>query len=248
MASILPLQKKFVKMIEKIIGQFIWPWSGKLLRVSLQDVLNTRGNGGLGLVCISSMGKSLQLSQFLRLMKNGDDKTVSHVLYWVGDILDEFLPPVHHVRCRQNVPFYFESLAHLLVGAKLSGVITPANWYCMSNKKLYNYLTANFLPTKVACEAGSTLLETWRKLNLFCISSPAREMVYLLIHNKLPIQERLFRVGLASDPYCDFCLNSGEAIFCDREHFFCCCDRVSPVWEVIRKILLDLLPMYVQAF
>ena len=210
--------------------------------MSLSDLVNTRENGGLGLVCISSMGKSLQLRQFLRLMKNGDDKTVGHVLYWMGDILDDFLPPVHQVRCRQNVPYYFESIAHLIVGAKLCGVITSSNWYGMSNKKLYNYLTANFLPTKVAREAGSTLLETWRKLNLFCISSPAREMVYLLIHNKLPTQDRLFRVGLASDPYCDYCLALGEALFCDREHFFCSCDRVSPVWEVIRNILIDMLP------
>ena len=54
----------------------------------------------------------------------------------------------------------------------------------------------------------------------------------------MPVRERLFRIGLANDPYCEFC--PGGAI-CDVKHFFCSCSRVAQVWGWVRGRLVDLL-------
>ena len=70
-------------------------------------------------------------------------------------------------------------------------------------------------------------------MNLPVISSPAREVLYLAVHNKLPVGERLFRVGLITDPYCSHCLNLQGATVQNVEHFFSSCDNVLATWTGI---------------
>lgn len=59
----------------------------------------------------------------------------------------------------------------------------------------------------------------------------------MLLHNKLPTKERLFRIGMHNDPYCQFCVN---AVVSDTEHFFCSCDRVADVWDWVRRKLTNM--------
>ena len=85
----------------------------------------------------------------------------------------------------------------------------------------------------------------WRKLNLPAIPSTAREVVYLAVHNKLPVRERLFRVGLVGDPYCSSCLEERGAMFGDLEHYFCTCEKVESIWQELRNILCACLDLSV---
>ena len=87
---------------------------------------------------------------------------------------------------------------------------------------------------KVEQEAGFSYKEVWRRVSCSVLTPSARDSLYLLIHNKLPVRERLFRIGLAVDPYCEVCLS---AEVCDIEHFFCSCCRVSQVWQEVRAML-----------
>ena len=68
-ASILPMQKCIIRKIEHSIGKFLWPWSGRVLRVALKDVMNRRENGGLGLVCawVYILDKNPYISNFRTL-------------------------------------------------------------------------------------------------------------------------------------------------------------------------------------
>ena len=70
LASILPISKTMVHKFESLSGNFIWKASGWLLRVSMEEIKNSPENGGLGMVCVDSMCRSLQLTQFLRLLKS----------------------------------------------------------------------------------------------------------------------------------------------------------------------------------
>ena len=233
----------FHTKIEQSIGKFLWPWSGKVLRVSIKDVMNRRENGGLGLVCIAFQSKSLLLSQLLRLIRDGDDKTLNHMFFWIGDVLNDLVPSVSQPFHFHKIPFFYETLAHIVVEAKLSGTVSLGNWRLVTNKMLYRNYVSTLPLTKIEQDSEVSLSETWMKINLFSKSSAARETVYLLIHNKLATKERLFRVGLVNDPYCESCLNDSGARICDRAHFFCTCMRVCEVWTDIRRILLALLPV-----
>ena len=69
-ASILPIRSFMIKKFEKEMGKFIWNASGKVLRVSLDEMRNPPERGGLAVPCILSMSKSLLLSQLLRLLRS----------------------------------------------------------------------------------------------------------------------------------------------------------------------------------
>ena len=44
-----------------------------------------------------------------------------------------------------------------------------------------------------------------------------QETSFLLVHDKLPVKERIYRIGLSRDPYCDFC---DAAVVQDTLHAF----------------------------
>ena len=64
--------------------------------------------------------------------------------------------------------------------------------------------------------------------------------MYLLLHNKLTVRERLFRIQSVNDPYCVNCMDDAGAIICDREHYFCQCVIVEEVWQTLKEVLRTL--------
>merc|ERR1712121_465876 len=62
-------------------------------------------------------------------------------------------------------------------------------------------------------------------------------MGFLLLHNKLPVQERLFRIGLKNDPYC---LKCAVAEVNDIVHYFCSCKEVHNTWSWLKRQVVQL--------
>ena len=40
------------------------------------------------MICVNTMVDSLRLMQLLRLLKSGDNKSVSHINWWIGDFVE----------------------------------------------------------------------------------------------------------------------------------------------------------------
>ena len=59
------------------------------------------------------------------------------------------------------------------------------------------------------------------------------------------MQERLFRMNLANDPYCSYCigLNGAASAICNFEHYFCSCVRVESAWVFTKSLLTKLMKM-----
>ena len=64
------------------------------------------------------------------------------------------------------------------------------------------------------------------------VDSKARDVLFLLLHNKLPVKERLFRIGQKHDPYCIKC--AGAEVN-DILHFFCMCEAVCNTWAWLKR-------------
>ena len=62
-AGILPIKPGMVKKFETLMGKFIWNWSGKILRVSIDEIKNKKLEGGLQLPCLSTMADALIFTQ-----------------------------------------------------------------------------------------------------------------------------------------------------------------------------------------
>ena len=136
---------------------------------------------------------------------------------------------------------YFDYLATVVVDARIGEQVTVENWKKVTNKSIYLGYSDEFPVPKVEAEAGISYKKVWRRLCNPYLTSPAREILFLLVHNKLPVRERLFRINVAVDPYCEYCLENTGAEICDLEHYFCSCSRVAETWERLRIIVLGLL-------
>ena len=241
LASILPLPEMSAKKLDQLIGKFIWGFSGKILRVSLEDLRLPKARGGLGLKCMRRMSKSLLLSQVLRLLKSGDEKSITHMGFWVGELLGDLLPGIELGDHCEKGGEYFDYIASLIVEAKLGELIDKDNWRTTTAKALCWGWDKSCPLSKVEKESSFPMSQTWFNLNLDCLLSSEREMLYLLSHNKLPVKERMFRIGRDSDPYCNFCLDEIGAVDCDADHFFTKCKNVLHVWGQVRRLILCLL-------
>ena len=240
LAAILPITRVAVQKFEGVMGHFLWNRSGWMLRVSMDEIKNLPTNGGLNLICIESMCSSLLLSQFLRLLKSSDSKSIAHIDYWIGDTLTDILPSLDSCVHASNIHEYYCHLESLVVAGRIDDLVTPHNWKTLSNKIIYLEHAQSFPTPKVQQNFGHSFNFSlaWKRINSSVIPSSIRDISYLLLHNKLPTKERLFRVGVASDPYCVFC---PDALICDAEHFFCKCVRVENVWEQVRNILISMI-------
>ena len=234
LASILPISKTMCKRIEKAMGKFIWYNSGYTLRVSMSDLKHPLEKGGLGLVCILGMSQSLQLSQLFRLLKSGDGKAIGHVAYWIGEFVDAFIPGLSEGEHAVVVPAFYEDLAELLASRRIDDSVSPSNWRSLTNKILYCHHISCLPPT------NQNIHGSFKLLTSPSLESKQREVMYLLLHNKLAVRERLFRVRSVNDPYCSKCLESEGAVICDRDHYFCQCGYVREVWQAL-KLMLNIL-------
>ena len=96
MASVLPMKPVVLNKFEKLNGKYLWDFSGNILRVAISEMKNKKLEGGLNLPCLASMADALLLSQFVRLIRSGDKKTLEHVHYWLGNILEMLVPDIVH--------------------------------------------------------------------------------------------------------------------------------------------------------
>ena len=64
--------------------------------------------------------------------------------------------------------------------------------------------------------------------------------MYLLIHNKLAVPERLFRIGFRDNPFCSVCPGDIPA---DLVHFFCLCSRTNNCWRWLRSAMVNMSPV-----
>ena len=187
------------------------------------------------------MSKSLLLSQVLRLLKSENQKSIRYLGYWMGELLGDLLPGIELGEQAVDSVVYFDYLATLIVDAKLAEQITVQNWKLVTNKIIYMGFSQHFVVPKVEVESGISFKPVWRRLTSPSLTSVCKEILFLLIHNKLPVKERLFRIRLAVDPYCELCFGTVGAEICDVEHFFCTCSRVAQTWGRLKDMVVNML-------
>ena len=107
-------------------------------------------------------------------------------------------------------------------------------WPVLSNKLVYAGFAKNFAKTKVEREAIQPMDLVWSRLKSLEANMKVQETSFLLVHDKLPVKEHLYRIGLSRDPYCDSC---DAAVFADTLHYFALCDQVNAFWKWIRTVL-----------
>ena len=102
----------------------------------------------------------------------------------------------------------------------------------LKNRTVYAEMTSSFPPPKVVMNGNRDYSIAWRRLQSRVIDCKAKDILFLLLHHKLPVKERLFRIGLRHDPYC---LKCAGAEVSDIVHFFCSCEAVDNTWSWLKR-------------
>ena len=217
------------------MGKFIWNRSGRILRVALDEIKNRKLDGGLQLPCLASMADSLLVSQCVRLINSADKKSLQHLSFWLGDLLGTLIPGLGQVNSAVDIPEYFNHIAELFAELMMSDTLTAGSLKSITNKNLYIEMTSSLPPPKVVMESTLDYTLAWSRLHCSVVEARARDVMYLLIHNKLPVQERLFRIRLKNDPYCQRCPGAEIA---DMEHYFSKCEGIVGAWTAVKAEIL----------
>ena len=164
-AAVLPMKSEVVKKFESLMGKYLWNYSGRILRVALDEMKNKKMEGGLNLPCLASMADSLLFSQLCRLLRSGEKKTLAHVFYWLGDLLENLAPNTNHGQLRAaETPEYFAHIAELVTEMMISDRVTAESIKTMTNKTVYAEMTSSFPPPKVVMESNRDYGKAWRRL------------------------------------------------------------------------------------
>ena len=226
-ASVLPMKARWMKSFNQVMGDFLWRKSGKVLKLPMDEIVNSFGRGGLGLPSIEAMNKSLILTQMFRLMKSDDEKSKMHLNMWLGPVLSDIWVGPAVVDGGMNYE-HFNMVAEIVVEAKLHQHINIEVWPILTNKLVYAGFAENFAKTKVERESMQSMDLVWSRLKSLELDRNVQETSFLLVHDKLPVKERVYRIGLARDPYCDSC---DAAVFGDTQHYFTQCGQVNTFWR-----------------
>ena len=123
-----------------------------------------------------------------------------------------------------------------MAGLIISEQLSTSSICSLTNKIIYREFACFPVP-KIVREAVVDYGPVWRRLHSHVVEAGARDILFLLVHNKLPVPERLFRIGLRQDPYCRVCVGAEIG---DLEHFFCSCERTREAWAWVRFKILEL--------
>ena len=134
-----------------------------------------------------------------------------------------------------GIPEYFEHVAGIFADMVTSEVVTAGEIRSITNKAVYAEMTSTLPPPKVVMEGDKDYRVVWERLHNPVVGFRARDVMFLLLHNKLPVQERLFRIRLRTDPYCSHCVGAeiGDAV-----HFFCTCQKTSETWSWVKRQII----------
>ena len=114
----------------------------------------------------------------------------------------------------------------------ISDRVTAETMKTLTNKTVYAVMTSSLPPPKVVMESGRDYGKAWKRLHYSVVDSGARDVLFLLMHNKIPVKERLFRIGMRHDPYCFKCAGAEVS---DIVHFFCMCEAVCNTWAWLKR-------------
>jgi hypothetical protein len=154
----------------------------------------------------------------------------------MGALLTDIVPAMGLGEQALITPEYFANLGECLASLMISELLTPSSLATLTNRMIYKDM-ANFDTPKVVREAVVDYKLVWKRLQSGSVNPDGKDVLFLLIHNKLPVPERLFRIGVKNDPYCLHCPGAEVA---DVEHFFCACKRTCEGWSWVRLKILGL--------
>ena len=153
--------------------------------------------------------------------------------------LQDFWPDLGQGLHAQEVPPYFQHLNILIKEAVNRKVVQVDKLELATAKFIYKDYTTDFPPPKIMEKYELPWDIVFARLWDNVLEPPIQSLMFLLVHNILPIRTRLHRMNMTNN---DKCLTDG--LIEDVEHVFCHCVKTREAWQWIRwKITNEWIPI-----
>ena len=133
-----------------------------------------------------------------------------------------------------KTPEYFSHLGDCLATLMVDDILTISSIGTLTNRLIYKHLATFKEPKAVLDNPGVEYARIWKRLYMLVSTAVSEDIEYLLIHNKLPVPERLHRTGFRVDSFCAYCPGAQVS---DVVHFFCTCVRTRRCWLWIKRLV-----------
>ena len=258
-ALLLPLPGKIATRFEQQVRNFIW--KGRLEKPAYSELCNSVEEGGLGVPCIRSKADSLLLKQLLRMLEDNTACHHNHLKFWIGNFQRNWgeLQNYPHAKVDQDMPWdkesalteHYKKLLYEFEYGQKNGYydkFTAGSLKKMTAKLLYELNTTTFTPPAIVYKRDmSDWALVWSRVGSLMVEPKGREMLYMIINNIYPTQERLWKINKEKKPedrrvHTDVCQKCNQGVVQDCVHFFAECSNVQEGWYWLRARILGLLP------
>lgn len=236
LAQILPIPKKYLLEIEKIVRRFLW--LGRLEHLPFEELHGPIREGGLNLVNIGAKCDSLYLKQTLRML-NSETNSKKHLSYWIGIQMRRDLPELANGPHAEIIPPYFKHTVNLLKEAFNADIVNLGNMGTVKSKAIYAEFNSTPPPPKITSkhpELPWPLI--YDRLDSCVLSPECRDLWFIVINNIYPNKQRLHRLNQHETGNCSRCVDTPET----NPHLFMECVNTRPVWEFVRELITDKQP------
>ena len=263
-ALLLPLPGKMASEIEREMRNFIF--KGKLEKPALAEMCNSVEMGGLGLPCIRSKADSLLLKQLLRMLEDTTACHHDHLKFWIGNFCPNWADVMNYPHAKRIgvirdrfldkeaalTPHFKRLLVEFKYGEKNKyfDQFEPGNIRKVTAKKLYELNTTTFTPPSITYKRDiPDWYLVWSRVGSIMVEPRGREVLYLVVNNIFPTQERLFRINEEKKAenrrvWTKMCKNCDQNVVQDCVHLFTECGKVQEGWLWVRTRILSLLQDY----
>ena len=260
-ALLLPLPGKLAGQFEEAMRQFIW--RGKLEKPAFSEMCNPVEEGGLGVTCIRSKCDSLLLKQLLRMLEDKEAVHHQHIAFWLGNFIRNYEPLSnfpHALRVGEEVDRPLEKETALTMhftrllqeykyGEKNEyfDIFETGNIKFLRAKLLYQFNTTTFTPPAIIFKRDVPDWGlVWDRIGSLMLEPRGREVMYMVINNLYPTQQRLYRINLGKKTekrrvWSNLCQHCNQGVVEDCLHLFMECDRVKEGWLWVRVRVMNLL-------
>lgn len=201
--SIFQITKSDARSLQ--LESFHFIWAEHLEKLSLKEMQSGTLEGGLGLVNVYARCRACYLNKLLKQATRQDQGSVHEIYeYWLGLNILRFKAIKPNTAHKLSPPKIFKKAIRQLNNLYDSHVITQTTF---NAKIIYKSLIkAEISKPKIMVEN----LHVDFNLILLNINNPflspqAREVLFMMVHNILPVKDNLFQLKLSNDPFCKFC-------------------------------------------
>ena len=232
LCQILPMPPQVAQQLTTAAGAFLW--RGHLERLAWQELHCPPLEGGLGVSSIATRAQALLAKQFCWAVGQ-EGEAAAHWAYWVGPLIQDFLPDLAAGRHAPVVPPPWRALAEVLMELFEYETVSPDALTATTSRDIYAAFMDTPPPPKATVRRPELpWADIWARLWGPQFAREEADIMFQLLHNILPARGRLARFGVEAAAHCPRCPGVVE----DPPHIFTRCPRSADAWQQLVAALM----------